>query len=69
MTEPAARLKEPRSRHAWLMRDLASAAMTCTHHDAAYEGEMAEPGAVHEVQTMETKFAKILAGKLKAPWK
>jgi hypothetical protein len=54
----SARLPEPRSRYAELLRRLAEAAISVTNHDA---GEH-EPGYMHEVEVMEKKFRHILSG-------
>lgn len=56
--EPLAYPKTPRDQ---LLRRLAEAAMAVTHHDAADT----EPGYIHEVQSMEKRFSRILQGKLK----
>lgn len=55
--EPLREARTPRER---LLRALADAAMSVTHHDA----HEAEPGYIHEVEAMEKRFALILRGKL-----
>lgn len=54
-------LREPKGAFQEIVRRLAEAAMSCTHHDAAAD----EPGYIHEVQSMERHFTNILRGKLK----
>lgn len=61
MGETPRRLKEPKTRMAVLVRRLAEAAMSVTNHDAADH----EPGYIHEVESMERRFAQILRGKLR----
>ena len=53
-------LLEPTTRFAELLRNLASAAMSVTHHDAASD----EPGYIHEVQVMERRFRNLLRSYL-----
>lgn len=57
-------LKEPRTPREILLRHLAEAAMSVTHHDASDT----EDGYIHEVRDMERKFSRILHGKMKAKW-
>lgn len=57
-------LKAPRTPREKLLRDLALAAMSITHHDASEH----EDGFIHEVRYMEIKFAAVLRGKLKTKW-
>ena len=54
-------LADPVGKVATLVRALAEAAMSVTHHDAAET----EPGYIHEVQSMERRFTALLRGKLK----
>lgn len=61
MNAPGEKLKEPKTRMAILVRRLAERAMSVTHHDASD----AEPGYIHEVQSMERHFTALLRGKLK----
>ncbi len=51
-------LAEPRSPFQQCLRDLATAAMSVTHHDAAET----ESGYIHEVQAMERRFSPIILG-------
>lgn len=57
-------LKDPKTSREVLLRKLAEAAMSVTHHDASEH----EDGFIHEVRTMEEKFSMILRGKLKPKW-
>jgi len=57
-------LPEPRGARAELLRRLAEAAMSITHHDASDT----EDGYISEVRSMERKFSNILRGKLKPKW-
>ena len=50
------KLKEPETKFRQLLRDLACAAMSVTHHDASDD----EPGYRHEVEAMERRFRAIL---------
>lgn len=56
------KIADPKSKMDALVRRLAEAAMSITHHDASDE----EPGYIHEVQSMERRFTAILRGKLRA---
>ena len=58
-------LKSPKTPSAELLRALAQAAMSVTHHDADPEFEVE---AAHEVETMERRFSALLRGKLRHPW-
>ena len=51
-------LTAPSSPFQECLRQLAVAAMSVTHHDAADT----EPGYIHEVQAMERRFRPILRG-------
>ena len=55
------RLPDPKNSFQWTIRELAEAAMTVTHHDAADT----EPGYISEVRSMERRFSRILKGKMK----
>ena len=54
-------LPDPKNSFQVLMRRLAEAAMSCTHHDIDHS----EPEAIHEIVNMERRFSKILKGKVK----
>jgi hypothetical protein len=54
-------LREPKGRFQEVVRRLAEAAMSVTHHDASED----EPGYIFEVQSMERKFTNILRGKMR----
>lgn len=49
-------LPDPSTKFGELLRDLACAAMSVTHHDASPD----EPGYRHEVTIMEASFRRIL---------
>lgn len=51
-------LPSPKGQYATLLRRLAEAAMSVTHHDASDD----EPGYRHEVQAMERRFRRIFSG-------
>jgi chromosome segregation ATPase len=54
-------LRDPRGKFQKVVRRLAEAAMSVSNHDSAEY----EIGYIHEVQSMERKFAAILRGKMK----
>jgi hypothetical protein len=58
-------LRPPRTKRQELLRALAEAAMSITHHDADPNHE---PGAAREVESMEQKFSALLRGKLREEW-
>lgn len=51
-------LREPKGRFQEMVRRLADAAMSVTHHDASEN----EEGYIHEMQSMERLFTGILRG-------
>ncbi len=56
------KLRDPQNAFQQTMRELAEIAMSVTHHDASED----EPGYIHEVESMERRFSRLLKGKLKS---